>query len=159
MCSYDAQSTAPYIRGGSEETLGICVSGIDLWRTERADWSVTYIGHKGYVFYHYMGDLGNPMYLSCIGLVRDVFLRHFLCLCTNQHWIKFIFLLSSYASICIYSLFLVTKKLGRGGRLVWLSYLDVTIVIPYLLSGETLYSHSVRNSLYIFWTVWDRDGI
>lgn len=28
-------------------------------------------------FYHYMGGLGNPMYLICIGLVRDVFLRFF----------------------------------------------------------------------------------
>ena len=77
MCGYDTQCTVSYICGGSGETLGVCVWAIDLWRTERADWSVTYIGHKGYVFYHYMGDLSNPMYLTCIDLVRDVFLRNF----------------------------------------------------------------------------------
>ena len=32
---------------------------------------------------------------------------------------------------------------------MWLSYLDMTIVAPYLFSGETLYFRSVRNSLII----------
>ena len=39
--------------------------------------------------------------------------------------------------------------MSRGERLVWLSYLDMTIVAPYLFSGETLYSRSVKNSLII----------
>ena len=39
--------------------------------------------------------------------------------------------------------------MGRGGQLVWLPYLGVTIVAPYLLPGKTPYSRSVRNSLII----------
>ena len=49
--------------------------------------------------------------------------------------------------------------MGRGGRPMRLPYLDVTIVAPYSLLGETPYSWSVRNALIIFWTIWDGDRI
>ena len=45
--------------------------------------------------------------------------------------------------------FFLVKKDGQRGRLVWFSYLDMTIVAPYPFSNETLYSRFMRNSLII----------
>ena len=58
----------------------------------------------------------------------------------------------SFVNICMnyHSIFFFGwKKIGRGGWLVWHSYLDMTIIASYPFSGETLYSRSVRNSLII----------
>ena len=59
----------------------------------------------------------------------------------------------SFVNICMnyHSIFFFfwVKKMGREGRLVWLFYLDMTIIASYLFSSETLYSRSVRNSLII----------
>ena len=55
--------------------------------------------------------------------------------------------------------FLGEKIEGRGGRSMWLPYMSVTIVVPYLLPNETLYSLYVRNSPIILNSLEWRWGI
>ena len=67
-----------------------------------------------------------------------------LCLITNLVLYPLVFW---YLLMIIFFFFLVKQKMSKESRLVWLFYLSVIIITPYLLPGKTPYSHFVRNHL------------